>query len=124
MIDANDRCLIVEDNYLILMDLEDMVRTSGFKIIDLATNLAQAKELLKTSKYRIVLLDLKLGNESSMPLVQMLKMQKIPFALTTGYVVEVDSSSLFHGIPVISKPYAISTVNQIVGKLLNESMEG
>jgi DNA-binding response OmpR family regulator len=123
MIDVNDRCLIVEDNFLILMDLEDMVRTSGFKFIDLATNLAQAKELLKTSKYRIVLLDLKLGNESSMSLVQMLKMQKIPFALTTGYVVEADSSSVFHGIPVIPKPYAISTVNQIVGKLLNESME-
>jgi DNA-binding response OmpR family regulator len=123
MIDVTDRCLIVEDNFLILMDLEDMVKSSGIKSIDLATNLAQAKELLKENQYRIVFLDLRLGNESSVPLVKMLKEQKIPFALTTGYAVEADSSGLFQGVPVISKPYAINTVNQILGKLLSQSAE-
>jgi DNA-binding response OmpR family regulator len=123
MNDATDRCLIVEDNFLILMDLEDMVKSSGIKSVDLATNLDQAKVLLKENQYRIVFLDLRLGNESSVPLVKTLKEQKIPFALTTGYAVEADSSGLFQGVPVIPKPYAVNTVNQILRKLLSQSAE-
>jgi DNA-binding response OmpR family regulator len=123
MIDPADRCLIVEDNFVILMDLEDMVRTSGFKFIDLATNLAQAKKLLKANQYRIVLLDLRLGNESSAPLVSVLKRLKIPFALTTGYAVEPDSTGLYQGVPVIPKPYAIKIVNHILHELLGSSAE-
>jgi hypothetical protein len=39
MIDADDRCLIVEDNFLILIDLEEMVQSVGFKFVDRAIDL-------------------------------------------------------------------------------------
>ena len=47
MIDAEDCCLIVEDNYLIFTDIEDIVMASGFKLIDHASTLAEAETLLE-----------------------------------------------------------------------------
>ena len=119
MIAPHDRCLIVEDNFVILLDLEDMVKSMGFKSIDQASSLAQTMELLEKTRYRVVLLDLQLGSESSVPIVKILKNQKIPFAITTGYCVDDDRPSLLHGVPVIPKPYSVGTVNRILGDLLN-----
>ena len=119
MIAPHDRCLIVEDNFIILMDLEDMVKSLGFEIIDQASSLEQAMGLLEKTQYRAVLLDLQLGSESSAPLIEILKRQKTPFAITTGYCVEDDRPGLLHGIPIIPKPYSAGTVNRILGDLLS-----
>ena len=118
MIEPNDRCLIVEDNFVILMDLEDMVKGLGLQCVDLATNIDQAKELLLQHRYRIAFLDLYLGNESCLPLANILKKQGVPFAITTGYNVGDDLSSVLEGVPMISKPYAFKTVSQVLAELL------
>ena len=114
---ANGRCLIVEDNFLISMDLEEMLKSMGFKVIDQATTLQQATDLLARMQYSVVLLDLTLGIESSLPLVNHLKQLKIPFAITTGYQVD-QSRAPYHDVPVISKPYLYDKVSRTLVELL------
>lgn len=119
MIDAEDCCLIVEDNYLIFTDIEDIVMASGFKRIDHASTLAEAGTLLEKNRYRLALLDFRLGVLDSLPLVETLMKSKIPFAVTTGYPVDEYMLHALKGAPVISKPYVTPTVNRVIAGLLS-----
>jgi CheY-like chemotaxis protein len=118
MIHASDRCLIVEDNFFIFMAIEDIVASFGFKQIDRASTLAEAREHLKNNRYRLALLDFRLGVVNSLPLLETLKKNRIPFAVTTGYTVDDVMSRALKGAPVISKPYVSGTVNRVIAELL------
>jgi CheY-like chemotaxis protein len=118
MIDVNDRCLIVEDNFFIFMAIEDIVTSFGFKLIDRASTLAEARQHLKNSHYRLALLDFRLGVANSLPLIETLEKKKIPFAVTTGYTFDEVMIQALRGAPVISKPYVDETVNRVIAKLL------
>jgi DNA-binding response OmpR family regulator len=118
MIDNNDRCLIVEDNFFIFMAIEDIVMSFGFKQVDRASTLAEAKEHLKNNRYRLALLDFRLGVLNSLPLIEMLKKSKIPFAVTTGYTVDDMMEKALKGAPIITKPYVNETVNRVIAELL------
>ncbi len=118
MIDVNDRCLIVEDNFFIFMAIEDIVTSFGFKQVDRASTLAEASEHLKNNSYRLALLDFRLGVLNSLPLIEILGKSKIPFAVTTGYTVDDVMMRALKGAPVISKPYVNETVNRVIAALL------
>jgi CheY-like chemotaxis protein len=118
MIEVNDRCLIVEDNFFIFMAIEDIVMSFGFKQVDRASTLAEAKEHLKNNRYRLALLDFRLGVLNSLPLVEMLEKHKIPFAVTTGYTIDDMMEKALKGAPIISKPYVNETVNRVIAELL------
>ena len=119
MIGASDRCLIVEDNFIILMDLEDMVQSAGFKWIDRATDLSQALKLVETTLYRFAFLDLALGEDTCLPIIEALKKRKTPFAITTGYSDRDELPKLLKGAPIVSKPYSAETIKKILLKALN-----
>lgn len=119
MIDANDRCLIVEDNFFIFLAMEDIVTSFGFKFIDRASTLAEAKAHLKNTHYRLVMLDFQLGVLNNMPLAASLEKNKIPFAVTTGYSVDDVMERALKGAPVISKPYVTEKVNRTIESLLS-----
>ena len=123
-IEESDRCLIVEDNFFIFMAIEDIVASFGFKLIDRASSLAEAKEHLTNNRYRLALLDFRLGVSDSMPLVETLETNKIPFAVTTGYSVDDVMIRALKGAPVISKPYVIETVNRVIRQLLSPQSIG
>jgi CheY-like chemotaxis protein len=118
MIDANDRCLIVEDNFFIYMAMEDIVASFGFKQIDRASSVAEARDHLKNHHYRLALLDFRLGVLQSVPLMETLERSKIPFGVTTGYTVDDVMLRALKGAPVISKPYVSETVNNVISELL------
>jgi two-component SAPR family response regulator len=118
MIKPDDCCLIVENNFVILLDLEDMVQSSGFKLVDQATSLAEALSFLKTRRYRVVFLDLNLGTDNGLPIAQMLKRQRVPFAITSAYYDESNLPPELHNVPIVAKPYSVTAVNKVLAELL------
>jgi ActR/RegA family two-component response regulator len=121
MIDASDRCLIVEDNFLILIDLEDMVQSTGFKFVDRAADLSQAMLLVETTKYRFAFLDLDLAGESCLPVIEALRKRNTPFAITTGYS-DYDLPKLLEGAPIVSKPFSAETIKKVLLNALNDHL--
>jgi ActR/RegA family two-component response regulator len=117
MTDASDRCLIVEDNLIILMDLEDIVKSAGFTQVDRAANLSQAMALVESTHYRFAFLDFDLEGDSCLPLVKALRKRKTPFAITTGYS-DRDLPKLLEGAPIVSKPFSEETIKKILLKAL------
>ncbi len=118
MIKATDRCLIIEDNFVIYLDIEEMVTSAGFKFVDQATNSTQVRDSLHHHNYRIALLDLRLGSVDNYEIIHILNEYEIPFAITSTYRLEGEAGAILGGVPIVQKPYAINSVNQTIRQLL------
>ncbi len=121
MINADDCCLIVEDNFVILIDLEDMVQSMGFKQVDHATNLTEAMALIEKKRYRVAFLDIRLGKDNGLPIAKALQKHEIPFAITSAYYDESSLPPEFHRVPLVAKPYSMGAVRKALADLLNFS---
>ena len=65
------RCLIVDSNFLIGLDLEEILRSLNFNGIHRATNFAQAAAALEAETYAIVFIDLELDRDKVVQLSEL-----------------------------------------------------
>lgn len=77
--------LIVEDEFLIALDLQDTLQSAGYGVMGPARRVAEALELLKGSPPPdVALLDVNLCGERVTPVARLLNVMGIPFLLTTA----------------------------------------
>ena len=104
--------LIAEDEFLIAIQLTQMIQDLGGQVLGPVSSVAAGTELLETSAVHGAVLDINLGKESSAPLAEQLVARSIPLVLTTGYSEPVLPDALT-GVPRISKPYTKSAFQQM-----------
>jgi CheY-like chemotaxis protein len=80
-----DDILIVEDTFIIALDLEDTLRKLGAQTIRTASSVAQALATIEQQAPRFALLDVNLGVETSFEIATRLIALGVPFAFMTGY---------------------------------------
>jgi DNA-binding response OmpR family regulator len=108
------RLLVVEDEMMVAMLVEDMIRDSGWDVAGPAMNLAQALELARNADIDGAVLDLNLGGDvSSLPVAAVLRERGIPFIFATGYGSGGDTRG-FKDAPVVRKPFSS---RQLIGAL-------
>ena len=98
------RVLVVEDEFLVALELEEMVERLGFRVVGPAPTVAKARSLLERERPNVALLDVNLGGERSTPIAEILRQQGIPFVLTTGYDRSQLSEPALIDAPRLSKP--------------------
>lgn len=94
--------LVVEDELLIAMDAERILREMGFAHVRIASTLHDAHEALhRAAAVGLVLLDLGIGEQSALPLLDELRRKGVVVVVTTGSsgLTEVGCT------PVVAKPY-------------------
>ena len=114
MIGPMDRCLIVEESFLIRQDLADMLQSLGFRNVDEATSFSQAMELIAATRYRVAFINVVHADKSSQIVAEELKRQKIPFVVTTAYLAASDFPPSMIDAPIISKPYSLEMIRTIL----------
>ena len=77
--------LIVEDEFLIAMDLQLLFEGLGWRVLGPAATVRGALELLKTETPTVALLDVNLGNERVTPVAEELKFRSVPFVVASAY---------------------------------------
>jgi len=82
---SSQRILVVEDSYLIGMQLKQDLNTFGHEVIGPAPNVKKALKLISEHEIGIAILDINLSNENSYPVASALEDLKIPFFFITGY---------------------------------------
>jgi DNA-binding NtrC family response regulator len=117
MIGPMDRCLIVEENFLIRQDLADLLQSLGLRNIDEAESISQAMELIAKTRYRIAFINVIHADKSSQTLAEEFKRQKIPFVVTTACLATSDFPPSMIDVPVISKPYSLEVIRTILPAL-------
>lgn len=104
-IDKSLPILLVEDQMLIAMDAEMMLNDAGFSTVMTAGSAQNALAQLKNTKPSFAVLDINLGNHTSVAVAEELDRIGIPFIFATGYAEGSVVPDVFKHVPVVNKPY-------------------
>jgi two-component system, response regulator PdtaR len=96
--------LVVEDELLIAMDLEQLLRRHGWRVLGPAATVAGALRLLAGETPDVALLDVNLGGEPVTPVAEELRARGVPFVLASAYHVPAQAAAALAGAPNIGKP--------------------
>ena len=100
------RVLVVEDEFMIGLDIGQQLAAAGFEVVGLATSVAKALRLIARPGCDIAVLDVNLGGETCEPVAQKLRASGKPFVVLTGY--SPDNLLLsFNDATILTKPPCI-----------------
>ena len=101
---AGKDVVLVEDQALIAMDIEDVLRKLGASSVRAFSNIAEALAGIGASVPHCAVLDLNLAGETSAEIADALLAKSVPFIFATGYRDAAMIPDRFRHIPVIRKP--------------------
>ena len=97
--------LLVEDEFLIAMEMEFSLTDAGGHILGPAKTVAEAMSLIDANLPALAVLDYRLlGGETSLPLAEALDARGVPFLFHTGNATEEELHALHPDAPVLTKP--------------------
>lgn len=114
------RILVLEDEYLIAMDIEQLCRDHGAEDVSIFHHVPDISDNAAIA-FDIAILDLMLNDESTLPFAESLRSRGIPFVFASGYADDYDRFARFSGVPVISKPY---NPEELVGAIAQAAKAG
>ena len=118
------RFLIVEDEFLILLDIQSTLEAAGAKSVVTASRVQDALNAIADSEksgdtFDAALLDLKLDHDNSAPIAERLASIGVPFIFLTGAPTDVELATQFGSAPIVGKPFASATLlTALLGTLL------
>jgi DNA-binding response OmpR family regulator len=98
------RVLIVEDEMLVAMELESVLKQQGCAVLGPVPTVARALALLDHERPEAALLDLNLNGESAIPVAAALSAHGVPFVLVTGFGQTQSQEPELRGAPRVDKP--------------------
>lgn len=105
--------LIVEDEMIVAMQMEDLVRQLGVRNVHICPDSASALEIVRSQPIDCAILDLRLRNGTSMKVADALDDLGIPFLFSTGS--DVGALEARHAArPMISKPFLDDDLQLII----------
>lgn len=114
-----DSILIVEDEYLIALDLQLMLEGHGWRVIGPAASVREALSLLSEELPGFALLDVNLGSELVTPVAEFLREHKVPFAVASAYDrPEAYGGAVLADVPNAGKPTNERRVLEALGQLV------
>lgn len=110
------RILVIEDELLIALMIEEMVRELGYTVTGVAHTMALASREFAKGNYDAVLLDINIGGRYHGETADHLAGCRIPFAFVTGYDYLVDPRH--EKVPVLQKPFAPAQLRVLLEQLV------
>jgi CheY-like chemotaxis protein len=111
--------LVVEDEFLIAMDLADMLRKLGAASVRTEFSVADALASLEGQPPPdCAALDFRLGAATAAPVADALLMRRIPFIFVTGYEDVALMPRRFHALPVAHKPMNMADIARAFARAL------
>jgi DNA-binding response OmpR family regulator len=108
---------VVEDEWLIAMQIAKDVRELGCRVLGPAPSVAAAQELIEDERPQAALLDIRLGRETVYGLADVLVERRVPFAFVTAFL-RKDLPPRFVSIPMLTKPFGSGALKAGVSALL------
>jgi len=97
------RVLVVEDEFLIALELSSILDDLGCIVLGLAATVSDALHFLATDPPDVTLLDINLNGTRTTPVALALTADGLPFIAVTAYASLPEP--VFDGVPTISKPF-------------------
>ena len=116
------RVLIVEDDLVIALMMEEIVREMGCAVSGIAGTLGMARLQLAKRDFDAVLLDVNLGGEYNPETADLLLEMGVPFAFVTGYDYVVEPRH--DNVPLLQKPFSSIQLRVLVEQLVGSVPSG
>jgi DNA-binding response OmpR family regulator len=101
------RVLVVEDEFMIGLDIGQQLTSAGYEVVGLATSVAKALRL--EPRCDVAVLDVNLGGETCELVARKLRASGKPFVVLTGYSPDNLAPS-FNDATILTKPPCIADV--------------
>lgn len=113
------RVLLVEDEFLIAMDVEQICRDHGVNDVRTIHTIDELTvDAVTGLEIDAAILDIKISGESTVGFARSLRDRGIPFIFATGYSDMPALFDEFPGVPVVGKPYAGDQVVEALATVL------
>lgn len=117
MVKNKSYCLVFENNFLIGLDLEEMLRARGIAAVDLSGNFVDAVERITRSNYTAVFIDLDGELEQAQQLASLVKSNGSTAILTSTIMLSQDLPAWMSEHIVLSKPFSETEMSNILDKM-------
>jgi len=114
------RILVVEDEFLIALDIAGALEQGGLVVIGPWASVRDALHALEHEKVDGALLDANLGGEPVGRVVDALLARRIPFAFVSGYGRE-QLPGQHQGVPLLGKPFTAADLLGVVASFWTRS---
>lgn len=106
--------LLLEDEFLIALDAEQILKDLGVQQVEIAATLTDAEVLAREGRFDVALLDVNVNGQMSFNLARSLRSRGVPVVFTTGY--ELKDSAIPDVDPdlCVSKPYTSERLRQVL----------
>lgn len=102
---AGLRVLVLEDEFLIAMDIEQLCRDHGAENVVVVQSLDGIEPGFAT-EFHAAIIDMLLGGVSTLEFAAGLRDNNVPFVFASGYTDNEEVSKLFPDATLIGKPYS------------------
>lgn len=116
---GGSRLLLVEDELMVGMFMQDLLKTIGYQSTDPISRLSDALAAAANERFEGAVLDMNLNGEFVYPLAELLAKQGVPFVFVTGYAPSsVDPR--FAKVPILQKPVLQSELTAALAEILDK----
>ena len=99
------RILVLEDEFLIAMDVEQICRDAGAADVIIARTLEEAQSAAATG-FDAAIIDMMLEGKSTLSFAASLRNRGVPFVFASGYSDLGDAATSFPDTIIVGKPYS------------------
>jgi DNA-binding NarL/FixJ family response regulator len=105
------RVLVVEDEFLVSMDIELMLRELRCQVVGPIGDLETALRAAQEQTFDLALLDVNIGGQPVTAVADALAARAVPFVLCTGYRLD-PLSGRYPAAPKLMKPFQIGGLSE------------
>jgi len=110
--------LVVEDDFIILMELEFILFEAGAQTVDMCRTVEEALRVAQNRDHDAALLDIRLGRETSASIARCLTRLGVPFAFFTGQAETDPMRAEWPDCKIVAKPASANAIVTAVAGLL------
>ncbi len=82
---AGRRILVVEDETLIAIDIENILKSAGYEVVGPVAKLEMALQIARIETFDAAILDVNIRGGRVFPVAEVLLARGVPFVLASGY---------------------------------------
>ncbi len=114
------RCLVLDDEFLIALDIQQILENAGASRVICVSNLTDAIAQLERETFNAAVIDMMIDGKPSIDVAHALTKQRIPFVFLTGVSAEDKHTRQFQSAPLVGKPYQAARLLTALNQALQQ----